>query len=181
MSARSLFLSAAVSVGLFGSLAVPVMAAEETPTAEAVDTAKNSFPGIVNANAVFVRCGPAESYYATSKIEKGAKVTVVGIRMDWLKITPPEGSFCYVAKAFVEKRGDGTVGRITKDSVNVRAGSTLNNLKVVPLCQMTQGQDVQIIGEQEEYFKIKPPQGRTFTSTSSLSTPTLRRRPSRST
>ena len=155
MSARSLLLFAAFTFGLFAPVAVPLYADE--PAMPDVETAKNSFPGIVNANAVYVRCGPAESYYPTMRLDKGTKVTVVGIRMDWLKIVPPEGSFCYVAKAFVEKRGDGSVGRINKDSVNVRAGSALNNLKVVPLCQLTQGQDVQIIGEQEEYFKITPP------------------------
>lgn len=127
-----------------------------------VESAKNSFPGIVNSNAVYVRSGPAESYYPTLKLDKGARVTVVGMKLDWLKIVPPEGSFCYISKAFVDRSGDGSVGKVNKDSVNVRAGSVLNSLKVVPLTQLSMGMEVKILGEQDEYFKIAPPEGKAF-------------------
>jgi SH3-like domain-containing protein len=109
-----------------------------------------------------VRCGPAESYYPTMKLDKGARVTVVGMKLDWLKIVPPDGSFCYISKAFVDRNGDGTAGKVNKDAVNVRAGSTLNSLKVVPLCQLSIGMDVKILGEQDEYYKIVPPEGKAF-------------------
>jgi hypothetical protein len=89
-------------------------------------------------------------------------VTVVGMKLDWLKIVPPDGSFCYISKAFVDRNGDGTAGKVNKDAVNVRAGSTLNALKVVPLCQLSVGMDVKIIGEQDEYYKIEPPAGKAF-------------------
>ena len=83
-------------------------------------------------------------------------MTVVGIKFDWLKIAPPEGSFCYVAKAYVEKRGDGSVGRVNNQA-NVRVGSSLNAMKTKVSAKLEPGQDVAIIGEQDEYFKIKPP------------------------
>jgi uncharacterized protein YgiM (DUF1202 family) len=143
------------------AFAAPAAAGDEAPDAQ-VENAKNSFPGIVNANSVYVRCGPAESYYPTLKIDKGARVTVVGMKLDWLKIVPPDGSFCYISKAFVDRNGDGTAGKVNKDAVNVRAGSTLNALKVVPLCQLSVGMDVKIIGEQDEYYKIEPPAGKAF-------------------
>jgi hypothetical protein len=92
------------------------------------------------------------------KLDRGAHVTVVGIRFDWLKIVPPDGSFCYVAKAYTEKRGDGTVGRTT-NALIVRMGSDLNTLKVKVARRLEADTDVQIIGEQDEYFKIKPPAG----------------------
>ena len=139
------------------SFAVP---AEDAPVE--VENAQNSHPGIVNANSTYVRSGPAESYYPTLKLDKGARVTVVGMKLDWLKIVPPEGSFCYISKAFVDRNGDGSSGKVNKDAVNVRAGSTLNSLKVVPLCQLTVGQDVKIVGEQDEYYKIAPPEGKAF-------------------
>ena len=37
---------------------------------------------IVNANAVYVRAGPAESYYPTMKLDKGTKVKAVGMKLD---------------------------------------------------------------------------------------------------
>jgi SH3-like domain-containing protein len=142
--------------------AAPAPAGDDAAPDAQVENAKNSFPGIVTANSVYVRCGPAESYYPTLKLDKGARVTVVGMKLDWLKIIPPDGSFCYISKAFVDRNGDGTAGKVNKDAVNVRAGSTLNALKVVPLCQLSVGMDVKIIGEQDEYYKIEPPAGKAF-------------------
>ncbi len=156
---RSLLL---LSTPLAAYAAPAVTGDDATASPVEVENAKNSFPGIVNQNSVYVRCGPAESYYPMLKLDKGARVTVVGLKLDWLKITPPEGSFCYISKAFVDRNGDGTQGKVNKDSVNVRAGSALNSLKVVPLCQLSVGMEVKILGEQDEYFKIAPPEGKAF-------------------
>ena len=48
------------------------------------------------------------------------------------------------------------------DSVNVRAGSTMNAMKVQVVCQMSAGEEVKILGEQDEYYKIAPPAGKAF-------------------
>src|SRR5438477_310370 len=148
IGAVSLFALAISAVAPFAAHAAP----EAVETQVEVESAKNSAPGIINANSVYVRCGPAESYYPTMKLDKGARVTVVGMKSEWLKIVPPDGSFCYISKAFVDRNGDGSAGKVNKDSVNVRAGSTVNALKVVPLCQLSVGMEVKILGEQDEYF-----------------------------
>lgn len=121
-----------------------------------IENSKFQFTGVVNANAVFVRSGPSENDYPTIKLDRGAEVTVVGLRFDWLKVVPPEGSFCYVAKAFVDRRGTGSVGRVTS-TLNVRVGSQLNELKAKIATKLEPGTDVEIIGEEQEYYKIKPP------------------------
>ena len=121
-----------------------------------VENSKYQFLGKVNANAVYIRSGASDNDYPTMKLDKDAQVTVVGIKFDWLKILPPDGSFCYVAKAYVEKRNDGSVGRVT-NTLNVRVGSALNAMKTKVAAKLEPGSDVQIIGEQDEYFKIKPP------------------------
>ncbi|MEZ0268506.1 MAG: SH3 domain-containing protein, partial [Phycisphaerae bacterium] len=95
-----------------------------------VENSKFTTTGIIQSNAVFVRCGPGDNYYPTMKLDKGVKVKVVGARFDWLKVVPPEGSFCYVAKLYVDRHGVGQVGRVNKDSINVRAGSSLSALKI---------------------------------------------------
>ncbi len=123
-----------------------------------IENSKYSFAGVVNSNAVYVRSGPSENDYPTAKLDKGAEVRVVGLRFDWLKVVPPEGSFCYVAKAYVDRRGNGTVGRVTS-TLYVRVGSQLNELKAKIATKLEPGADVEIIGEEQEYFKIKPPQG----------------------
>jgi len=127
-----------------------------------VENTKYSFSGVVNSNAVYVRSGAGENFYPTLKLDKGAPVTVVGIRFDWLKIMPPDGSFCYVAKAFVEKFGDGSKGRLSKGDVNVRAGSSLNDVKTIVLMKLDEGVEVTILGEKDEYYKIVPPPGSFF-------------------
>ncbi len=138
---------------------LPVLvSAQELPAPE-VANSKYQFTGTVNANAVYVRSGPGENYYPTMKLDKGTQITVVGIKFDWLKVTPPQGSYSYVAKAYVEKRGDGSVGRVTKPDLNVRAGSGLNAMKTTVQTKLNEGVDVKILGEQDEYFKIAPPEG----------------------
>jgi uncharacterized protein YgiM (DUF1202 family) len=133
--------------------------AQEDINAPQVENSKNSFSGVVNGNAVYVHSGAGQNYYPTLKLDKGAEVTVVGIKFDWLKIVPPEGSYSYVAKAFVERAGDGKVGRVTRPDLNVRAGSTLNDMKAIIQTKLDQGAEVQIIGEKDEYFMIRPPAG----------------------
>lgn len=144
---------AAIALGQPGSIYAQDQVAPE------VENSRQNFSGVINSSAVYVRSGPGENYYPTMKLDKGVAVTVVGIKFDWLKIVPPEGSFSYVAKAYVEKRGDGSIGRVTKPDLNVRAGSDLNAMKTTVQSKLDAGQDVQIVGEQDEYFKVKPPEG----------------------
>jgi flagellin-like hook-associated protein FlgL len=133
-------------------------AATPSPAAPEVENSKYQFVGQVNANAVFIRSGASENDYPTLKLDRGQRVTVVGMKFEWLKILPPEGSFCYVAKAYVDRRGDGTVGRVN-NTLNVRIGSALNEMKTKVPMKLEPGVDVQILGERDEYYKIVPPEG----------------------
>jgi uncharacterized protein YgiM (DUF1202 family) len=134
-------------------------AAGQDEVAPAVETGKQPVPCVVNADAVVVRSGPGENYYPTMKLDKGAKVTVVGHKFGWLKVIPPEGSFSYIGKAFVARNGDGTTGKLTNNDVRVRAGSSLNEMVSIVQSQLSTGTEVQIIGEKNEFFLIKPPAG----------------------
>ena len=141
-----------------------VLHAQETGGADApaatpdVPNAPFNFIGEVSANNVYVRSGPSDSYYPTMKLNKGARITVRGSKFQYLKIEPPPGSFSYVGKAYVERRGDGSVGRVTT-AANVRTGSELNPMKTTVQTKLEPGTDVKILGEQEEYYKIEPPPG----------------------
>jgi SH3-like domain-containing protein len=153
MASGRLFLAA--TLALSGCAVFPALSRAEDSASSETD-AKHVFEGQLNANAVQVRSRPSEDAYATMKLKKGDKVTVVGIKGQWLKIEPPEGSFAYVAKSFINLRGDGTVGRATRDTL-AHAGSQLNELAVVTMATVHEGEDVQILGQYNEYFKIKPP------------------------
>ncbi len=123
MAARSFILAAAFSA-LF-ILPARELVAQDQPQPE-VENSRFQFLAAVNANAVQVRSGPGENYYATQRLEKGAQVQVVGHKFDWLKVVPPEGSFSVVAKAYVEKVNE-TTGKVSAEVLNVRAGSNLFN------------------------------------------------------
>lgn len=127
------------------------------PAAE-IDNARFATIGQVNANSVFVRSGPSENDYPVLRMDRGDKLTVVGMRFEWLKVKPPEGAFCYVAKAFVDRRGDGSVGRVN-NTLYVRVGSRLNDMRTKVAMKLEPGADVKILDEKDEYFMIAPPEG----------------------
>src|SRR5438105_576102 len=76
------------------ALALTRIAFAQDAAAPGIENSKYSASGVINANSVFVRSGPSDGDYAVMKIDKGSQVTVVGKRFDWLKIVPPDGSFC---------------------------------------------------------------------------------------
>jgi SH3-like domain-containing protein len=127
------------------------------PTPE-IENARFATVGQINANSVFIRSGPSENDYPVLKLERGARITVVGMRGDWLKIRPPEGAYCYVAKAFVDRRGDGNIGRVN-NTLYVRVGSRLNDMRTKVAMKLDPGTDVKIIDQKDEYFLIEPPEG----------------------
>jgi uncharacterized protein YgiM (DUF1202 family) len=128
--------------------------AEQTPPE--IANSRNRAVGTINTDGVYVRSGAGDNYYPTTKLNKDVEVTVVGEKFDWLKIVPPKGSFCYVAKAFVDKTGE-NAGAANRDDVNVRAGSELNAAKTTVQSKLASGQPVEILGEVDEYYKIAPP------------------------
>lgn len=163
MTPHRWFLAASFGLTVLGSSLVMIPStayaqSEETPAPE-VENSRYQFQGMINSNSVYVRSGPSENNYPTMKLDKGAMVTVVGISYDWLKVLPPEGSFCYVSKAFVQKRGDGSVGRVMKANLSVRAGSAMSSLKTMVQTNLNIGEDVEIVRDDGEYFIIKPPAG----------------------
>src|SRR5581483_4002228 len=90
MSSRSMIVAAALSLAVFGSSNALVRAQEAPAPADQSqpdsENARFKVAGVVNANAVQVRSGPGAGYYATMKLDKGANVTVVGTKFEWLKI-----------------------------------------------------------------------------------------------
>jgi uncharacterized protein YgiM (DUF1202 family) len=126
----------------------------------AVAQAPSEFPyvGEVTGNDVNVRSGPDTNYYPTMRLQAGARVTVTGEKFGWLRIDPPAGSFCLIAKEFVELDRDGS-GVVSGDNVNVRAGSELSDRRL-PITQLSKGTSVSILGEHPDgFYKIAPPEG----------------------
>ncbi len=122
-----------------------------------IENAKHRYLGQISGNQATIRSGPTDTDYPTMRLDKEAQVVVVGIKNGWLKIVPPEGSFSYVTKLYVNKHGDGSTGQVTKDALAVWAGGTLSPMKAARQCTLNHGDEVTILGEAEEYYRIKPP------------------------
>lgn len=160
MSFRSLVVGAlALGILPVANLPVTKVLAQDAVQPPPVENSKYHFEGTVNSGSVYIRSGPGEGYYATQKLDKGAVVTVVGIKFEWLKIVPPDGSYSYVGSAFVDRQGDGKTGIINRDDVNIRAGSDLDAMKTTVQTRLNKGDTVEILGQEDEYLKIKPPEG----------------------
>src|SRR5436305_8500066 len=157
MAARRLVLAAAISFSICTTIIPPLVCAQDALPQD-VENAKQPWLGVVNASAVYVRSAAREDAYPVMKLDKGTQLKVVGLKFKWLKILPPDGSFAYVPKAYVERRGTGNVGRATREII-AKVGSSLNPMKINPMAKVDQGQDVQILGEQDEYYRIAPPEG----------------------
>ena len=151
-----------ISFTLICLAAVSVRALADVQVQPDVQNSRFQWSGTVNSPDVYVRSGPGESWYPTQKLAQGTQVTIVGIKYDWLKIMPPAGSYGLVSKLYVDRRGDGTVGRVTRPDINVRAGSALVATKDTVLSKLAAGDDVKILGEVDEYYKIVPPDGTYF-------------------
>ena len=157
MAARRLFLSTTLSIAACATVLSPIAFGEDAAATQD-EMAKQPWLGQINANAVFIRSAAREDAYPVTKLDKGTQVTIVGMKFKWLKIVPPEGSFAYVPKAWVDRRGNGNVGRASRELI-AKVGSNLMEVKTAPMAKIDQGQDVQILGEKDEYYKIKPPEG----------------------
>ena len=131
---------------------------------------KFPYEATVRADNVTLRCGQGKNYYATSRMEKGAVLTVH--RHDpggWYMVTPPEGSFSWIAaeQVRVEAPGMGTVtlpeGDV--DGAPVWVGSDLTSDHSVRQRVLHTGDAVQILAEDvfqdslrsTKVYKIVPP------------------------
>jgi len=154
----------AVAMAAAGAGAGSAIAQQATPAAaeaaasSEIENAKYSAEGTLT-RAEFVRALPGDKFYATQRMDKGAKVTVVGSKGDWLKIIPPDGSFSYVNRAFVERFGNGKQGRVTASNLLVKAGSSMQSVMWITQAKLNPKDVVEILGEDDQYFKIKPPEG----------------------
>ncbi len=127
-----------------------------TPTAK---TPAFPFEGEVSGTNVYVRSGPAVSYYPTTKLNAGDRVLVLGEKFGWYEIVPPPRSFSYVDTSAVERAPGAKTGKIIKEQAYVTAGSELEQRKTSTQITLPKGTAVEIIGEADGFYRIVPPKG----------------------
>ncbi len=116
------------------------------------------FTGVVNQNQTDVRAGAADSFYRVGELKKGRLVRVDEVIVGWYKIVPPEGVHSYISKAFVDAKGDGSVGVVNTDRSEAKAAD-LNGPAGSYRTQaiLNEGDGVQIVGEEGSHYRIVAP------------------------
>jgi hypothetical protein len=117
-------------------------------------------------DGALVRSGPAESYYATLKLQKGDRVKV--IREDaegWLMILPPQGSFSWVSAAnfslatdlyreYLHSKG---TSQVHSNRADVYVGSDLDPESITTIsAHLRKGDSVRIISTHQFNFNDGP-------------------------
>ncbi len=142
----------------------PAPAVEETHTPPFVGRmwAKDA------TSKVRVRCGPGTAYYPVCLLKVGTEVTVTADDGTWKALLPPPGCFSLITTKHVTvDPADATVGKVTGNSVNIRAFPfyTKNFKNPERHTSLNTGDTVKIVGkwngtldgEQHEFYKIAPP------------------------
>ncbi|HUO09998.1 MAG TPA: SH3 domain-containing protein [Phycisphaerae bacterium] len=120
------------------------------------------FTGRITADRVYIRSGPGSAYYEMGQLSKGDTIEVVGSRLGWYQILPPNGTFCMVAKDFVDADLATHTGTVKADYVNVRAGTALSKREPsAVLTVIRKGTKLDILGgggATDKYYQIAPPE-----------------------
>ncbi|HUN80031.1 MAG TPA: hypothetical protein VMV81_00825 [Phycisphaerae bacterium] len=116
--------------------------------------------GEVTGTNVYVRSGAGNNWYPTAKLSGGDRVLVMGEKIGWYQIAPPAGSFSYIDQSMVDRKGK--TGTVKQDKTYVRAGSKLENRKNSMQVVLNKGATVEITGESDGFYQIKPPNGATL-------------------
>jgi len=127
------------------------------------------YAGTVTAAGTYVHCGVGDTnggnnYYACARLNRGAKVQVLGERNGWVKIAPPPGCHSVIAELGVSVDITGTKGTVVRDRAWVRAAGALRLARFTAgQMRMRRGDTVKILGEVTDdygkWYKIKPPRG----------------------
>ncbi|MHC4858139.1 MAG: SH3 domain-containing protein, partial [Planctomycetota bacterium] len=163
-------ISVAVLFSLFLSFPAVAVDNSETPKIAGLPAeVQYPFMAKVTGNDVNVRSGKGTAYYACGKVNLDDQVTVVGEGFGWAEIIPPEGSYSWIHKNYVDVEDDQpTVGVLTGDNVRVWAGS--DNIEPMRSSSMqtklNTGEIIELFADQPtdgDYYKIKPPAGAKLT------------------
>jgi len=115
----------------------------------------------VTAETVNLRSRPDMNSIPLARIRQGTLLRAVGSEFGWHKVIPPEGTLCYVAAAYVERRSatEGIVA-VASGTLRVRVGSLVQTVDPATsdvLTTLSPGARVTILGIEGSWLRIAPP------------------------
>lgn len=117
----------------------------------------------VTAREVNIRSRADLNSVPVMRVKRDSVLKTAGKEYGWFKIVPPEGTYYYAAARYVERSGEnaGTV-RVSTTPLNIRVASQVMNISpdtADVVGQVTNGTPVEILGQDGEWLRIKPPAG----------------------
>jgi hypothetical protein len=117
----------------------------------------------VTADGVNLRSRPDANSLSVARLERETVLRATGSEFGWHRVLPPEGVFSFVAARYVEQQQDGTgVVSVRSGTLRVRVGSLVFNVDPMQCevqTRLPRGARVRIIGRQDDWLKIVPPEG----------------------
>jgi hypothetical protein len=117
----------------------------------------------VMAEGVYLRSRPDANSLPVARLERDAVLRATGSEFGWHRVLPPEGVFSFVAAHYVEQQSDGTgVVSVRSGTLRVRVGSLVfdtDPLQCEVQTRLPRGTTVRIVGRQDDWLKIVPPEG----------------------
>ncbi|HVT80201.1 MAG TPA: SH3 domain-containing protein, partial [Phycisphaerae bacterium] len=134
-------------------------AAASAPASPAEAAFTQPFVGSVAGDRVYVRSGPDKNAYEIGQLTKNDLVYVVGAVKGWYQILPPNGSFCLIAKEYVELDPGNATGTVKGDYINVRAGTAIYKTRDSSvMTTLRKGTKLKVLGSTDTYYQIAPPE-----------------------
>lgn len=137
----------------------------QTPGEDEANLPEVPYIAEVIGSDVYLRSGAGTAHYYCGKVNTPQRVTVTKHQQGWSEIIPPEGTFSWISKDFVDlgKINPG-IGLVNGNGVRVWAGSDyVEPMRSISLqVKLNKGDIVKLIDpglQKGDYYKIVPPPG----------------------
>lgn len=112
--------------------------------------------GFVKNKGANVRAGDNLNFEKLCQLEKGDPVRIVDKRYSWFEIMLPKTASIYIKNDYVDVDTENRVGIVNGLNVNLRAGPGTN---YSILGQVSNPEELDVVIEENGWYKIIPPKG----------------------
>lgn len=115
--------------------------------------------GFVKNDGANVRAGDNINFESLCRLEKNDPVKITGKRYSWFEIMLPEKAHLYIKSDYVTfGPGQKGIGLVNALRVNLRSGP---DTKYPVVGQVSNPEKINVLEEQDDWYKIIPPKGTT--------------------
>jgi SH3-like domain-containing protein len=110
----------------------------------------------VSKESVNVRAGPNTNFEKIDKLNRGARVVVLGQSYEWYKVQPLATTKAYIRSDYLKIKETGSIAEVLGDNVNVRCKPDSN---AASLGEVKKGTLVKILEKAQGWCRLSPVAG----------------------